>query len=149
MKAQRKETRGRPGEHGAPPKPARARKSGPKPPSQRQLRVAEEVRHVLSSIFARNEFRDPDLADVAVTVTEVRMSPDLKHATAFVTRLGRTDIDGKLPALRRAAPYLRSQLAHAMRLRVAPDVSFQADTALDYAMHIDALLRAPAVAQDL
>ena len=121
-------------------KPA-ARKSGPKPPSQRQLRVGEEVRHVLSAIFARQEFRDPDLHDVLVTVTEVRMSPDLKHATAFVTRLGRTDIDAKLPALRRAAPFFRAQLAHEMRLRVAPDVSFQADTALEYAMHINELLR--------
>ncbi len=104
---------------------------------------------MLSSLFTRSEFRDPDLADVVITVTEVRMSPDLKHATAFVTRLGRTDIEQKLPALRRAAPYFRAQLAHAMSLRVAPDVSFQADTALDYAMHIDALLRAPDVAKDL
>ena len=104
---------------------------------------------MLSGIFTRNEFHDPDLADILVTVSEVRMSPDLKHATAFVTRLGRTDIDQKLPALRRAAPYFRAQLAHAMRLRVAPDVSFQADTALEYAMHINQLLRAPDVAKDL
>ena len=124
-------------------------KRGPKAPSQRQLRVAEEVRHVLSGIFLRNEFHDPDLADVMITVTEVRMSPDLKHATAFVARLGRTDVGAKLPALTRAAPYLRSQLAHELRLRVAPDVTFQADTALDYAMHINDLLRAPEVAQDL
>ena len=150
MKTQRKALRGRAsGERDAPPKPSRIKKTGPKTPGQRQLRVAEEVRHVLSAVFTRNEFRDPDLADVLVTVTEVRMSPDLKHATAFVTRLGRTDIDQKLPALRRAAPYFRAQLAHAMRLRVAPDVSFQADTALEYAMHINALLRAPEVAQDL
>jgi ribosome-binding factor A len=148
VKAQRKETRL--GAAKAAPKRAYTeKKSTPKPPSQRQLRVAEEVRHVLSGIFTRNEFRDPDLSDVLITVTEVRMSPDLKHATAFVTRLGRTDIDAKLPALRRAAPYFRAQVAHAMRLRVAPDISFQADTALEYAMHIDALLRAPDVAKDL
>ncbi len=104
---------------------------------------------MLSAIFARQEFRDPDLHDVLVTVTEVRMSPDLKHATAFVTRLGRTDIEAKLPALKRAAPFFRAQLAHEMRLRVAPDVSFQADTALEYAMHINHLLRAPEVAKDL
>ncbi len=104
---------------------------------------------MLSGVFTRGEFRDPDLADVAITVTEVRMSPDLKHATAFVARLGRTDIDAKLPALKRAAPYFRAQLAHEMRLRVAPDVSFQADTALDYAMHINELLHAPEVAKDL
>ncbi len=135
----------------SPPRPSATakRKAGPKPPSQRQLRVAEEVRHVLSGIFTRNEFRDPDLHDILITVSEVRMSPDLKHATAFVTRLGRTDIDAKLPALRRAAPFFRAQLAHEMRLRVAPDVSFQADTALEYAMHINQLLRAPEVAKDL
>ena len=136
------------------PAPARlsktaSRKAGPKPASQRQLRVGEEIRHVLSAIFARGAFRDPDLADVAITVTEVRMSPDLKHATAFVTRLGRSDVAAKLPALTRAAPFFRAQLAHAMRLRVAPDVTFQADTALEYAMHINALLRAPGVVGDL
>ena len=118
-------------------------------PSQRQLRVAEEVRHVLSGIFARGEVRDPDLVDVLVTVTEVRISPDLRSATAFVTRLGRSDIAEKLPALRRAAPYLRGQLAKALRLRIAPEVSFQADTSIDYAMHVDTLLRAPGVARDL
>ena len=111
--------------------------------------MGEEVRHVLSGIFARGEFRDPDLADVLVTVTEVRMSPDLKHATAFVTRLGRTDIEAKLPALKRAAPFFRGQIAQEMRLRVAPDVTFLADTALEYAMHINELLRAPGVAEDI
>ena len=146
MKATRKE--GREQRAPRPYRPA-AKPSGPKPPSQRQLRVGEEVRHVLSAVFARQEFRDPDLHDVLVTVTEVRMSPDLKHATAFVTRLGRTDIEAKLPALRRAAPFFRAQLAHELRLRVAPDVSFQADTALEYAMHINQLLRTPEVAKDL
>jgi ribosome-binding factor A len=121
----------------------------PKAPSQRQLRVAEEIRHVLAGVFARGEIRDPDLADVHVTVTEVRIGPDLKHAVAFVTRLGRSDIAEKLPALRRAAPFLRSQLAKSLRLRYAPDLSFQADTSIDYAMHVDELLRAPEVRRDL
>jgi len=104
---------------------------------------------VLSGVFGRSEIRDPELADVAVTVTEVRIGPDLKRATAFVTRLGRSDIADKLPALRRAAPFLRVQVAKQLRLRVAPDLSFQADTSIDYAMHVDALLRAPGVARDL
>ncbi len=104
---------------------------------------------MLAGVFTRGGFRDPDLVDVLVTVTEVRMSPDLKHATAFVARLGRTDIDEKLPALKRAAPFFRAQLAHEMRLRVAPDVSFQPDTALEYATHINKLLHAPEVAKDL
>ena len=104
---------------------------------------------MLSGIFARGEVRDPELADVLITVTEVRISPDLRSATAFVTRLGRSDIDTKLPALRRAAPFLRGQLAKALRLRVAPEVSFQADTSIDYAMHVSKLLQAPNVARDL
>ncbi len=120
-----------------------------KAPTQRQLRVAEEIRHVLAGVFGRGEIRDPALADVVITVTEVRIGPDLKRATAFVTRLGRSDIADKLPALRRAAPFLRGQVAKALRLRVAPDLSFQADASIDYAMHVDELLRAPEVARDL
>jgi ribosome-binding factor A len=111
--------------------------------------VAEEIRHVLAGCFARGEFRDPELADARITVTEVRISPDLKHATAFVARLGRSDIDALLPALRRAAPFLRGQMAHALRLRYAPDLSFQPDTSLDHASHIEELLHSPEVARDL
>jgi ribosome-binding factor A len=120
-----------------------------KGPSQRQLRVAEEIRHVLAGIFARGEIRDPELAGVTLTVTEVRVSPDLRHATAFVTRLGRSDVAEKLPALRHAAPFLRREVAHALRLRYAPDLGFQADTSLDYAMHVDELLHRPEVRRDL
>ena len=121
----------------------------PAGPTQRQLRVAEEIRHVLADVFARTEFRDPLLTGVLVTVTEVRISPDMKHATAFVTRLGRSDVDKVLPALKRVAPFLRSQVGKLVNLRVAPEISFQSDTALEYAMHIDKLLHAPEVARDL
>ncbi len=128
---------------------AKPKQHSAKPPSQRQLRVGEEIRHVLAGIFARTEFRDPELAGVLITVTEVRISPDLKKATAFVTRLGRSDVAEKLPALRRAAAFLRVQIAHAVKLRVAPDISFQPDTALDYAMHIEDILHRPEVLRDL
>ncbi len=104
---------------------------------------------MLAGLFLRHDFRDPDLSDTQITVTEVRISPDLKKATAFVTRLGRTDIETKLPALKRAAPFFRAQVAQAMRLRIAPDISFQPDTALDYAMHINELMHNPRIAQDL
>ena len=104
---------------------------------------------MLAGIFTRREFHDPELADAEVTVTEVRVSPDLKHAAAFVTRLGRSDIGELLPALRRAAPYLRAQVAHAVRLKFAPELTFQPDSAPDYAMHVDELLRSPEVARDL
>ncbi len=118
-------------------------------PTQRQLRVAEEIRHVLAGVFARREFRDPELADAQITVTEVRIGPDLKHATAFVSRLGRSDVDALLPALKRAAPYLRGQVAHALRLRFAPDLTFQPDTRWNTPCKIDRLLHQPEVARDL
>jgi ribosome-binding factor A len=118
-------------------------------PSQRQLRVAEEIRHVLSGIFGRGEFRDPDLADAHITVTEVRIGPDLRRATVFFSRLGRSDADALLPALGRATPYLRGQVTKALRLRVAPELAFTPDHALDYAMKIDELMRRPEIARDL
>ena len=118
-------------------------------PSQRQLRVAEEIRHVLSGIFARHEFRDPELAEAEITVAEVRISPDLKHATAFVSRLGRSDVEALLPALKRASAYLRGQVAQALRLRFAPDLHFQPDHAIDYASEIDRLMHRPEVQRDL
>jgi ribosome-binding factor A len=117
--------------------------------SQRQLRVAEEIRHVLAGVFGRGEFRDPDLADARITVAEVRISPDLKHATVFVSRLGRSDVAALLPGLRRAGRYLRGEIARALHLRYAPELHFQADEALDYAMSIDRLMRRDEVARDL
>jgi ribosome-binding factor A len=118
-------------------------------PTQRQLRVAEEIRHVLAGVFTRREFRDPELAEADITVSEVRLSPDLKHATAFISRLGRADVEALLPALKRAAPWLRGQVAHALPLRYTPELSFQPDHALDYAMKINQLMQQPEVARDL
>ena len=118
-------------------------------PTQRQLRVAEEIRHVLAGVFARREFRDPELAEADITVTEVRLSPDMKNATVFVTRLGRSDIDALLPALGRAAPFLRAQVAHALPLRFTPALSFQPDHTIDQAAEIEKLLHSPEVARDL
>jgi ribosome-binding factor A len=135
----RRETRGAPAK-----KPARTAA-----PTQRQLRVAEEIRHVLAGIFLRREFRDPELAEADITVSEVRLSPDLKHATAFISRLGRTDVEALLPALKRVAPWLRSQVAHALPLRYTPELSFQPDHALDYAMKINQLMQKPEVVRDL
>jgi ribosome-binding factor A len=126
-----------------------APKGAPEGPSQRQLRVAEEVRHALASVFAREEFRDPDLHDLHITVTEVRASPDLKHMTAFVSGLGRDLTDAQFAGLRRVSPFLKRQVAHAVRLKFAPELHFQPDTALDYAMKIDALMKRPEIQRDL
>jgi ribosome-binding factor A len=130
-------------------KPGKAGLTKKAGPSQRQLRVAEEIRHVLAGIFARGEFRDPDLANAHVTITEVRIGPDLKRATAFFSRLGRSDADALVPALVRATPFLRSQVAKALRLRIAPDLMFTPDLALDHAMKIDELMHRPEIARDL
>jgi ribosome-binding factor A len=132
----------------------RAAAPGVKPPrdtgpTTRSLRIAEEIRHVLAGVFARHEFHDPELADAEVTVTEVRMSPDLRHAMVFFTRLGRSDAALLLPALKRAAPFLRTQVAHGLRLRYAPDLHFEVDSTLEEAMHLDALLRSDPVRRDL
>jgi len=120
-----------------------------KPASQRQLRVGEEVRHALAALFERGDFRDPELASARVTVTEVRASADLRHMTVFVTRLGGGDAAGLIAALRRAAPHLRARVAEVVRLKFAPDLVFRADTAIDQAARIDALLHSPQVARDL
>ena len=78
-------------------------------PSQRQLRVGEEIRHALAEVFLRTEFHEPALAKAHLTISEVRMSPDLKHATVFITQLGNKDVSPLLPALKRVSPFLRSQ----------------------------------------
>ena len=133
------------------PRQGGPRQAGPRQagPTQRQLRVAEEIRHLLAEVFNRVEFHDPALQGVRLTISEVRMSPDLKHATLFITRLGNQDITPLLPALGRAAPFLRSQIAPRLSLRVTPELKFLQDEALDEAMRINRLLKAPQVARDL
>ncbi|UEM20965.1 30S ribosome-binding factor RbfA [Skermanella mucosa] len=118
-------------------------------PSQRQLRVGEELRHALAEVLRRGDFRDPDLQNLNVTVTEVRISPDLRNATAFITPLGGGHSDETVAALRRAAAFFRSQIARAVKLRYVPTLSFEADTSFEYADHINRLLHDPEVARDL
>lgn len=118
-------------------------------PSQRQLRVGEELRHALAEILERGAVRDPGLGSASITVTEVRVSPDLRNATVYVTPLGGGDTAGVLAALSRAGPYLRRLVARSVQLRYVPAIAFCADRTFDEAAHIDALLRDPAVARDL
>jgi ribosome-binding factor A len=118
-------------------------------PSQRQLRVGEEVRHALVEILREGHARDPDLRDANVTVTEVSISPDLANAMAFVMPLGGRKSGSIVAALNRAAPYFRSQLAHAVQLRHVPRLSFALDTSFSYAEKIDGLLHIPEVERDL
>lgn len=130
-----------------------ARKSSRPPersgPSQRQLRVAEEIRHVLASALMRGELRDPALMDVSVTISEVRISPDLKNATVFSLPLGGAKVEDVLKGLNRSAPYLRSQVGAAMQLRHVPTLTFVQDKSFDAAHHIEELLKSEKVARDL
>jgi ribosome-binding factor A len=122
---------------------------GHKAPSQRQLRVGEELRHIIANIIERGDIRDPDLQGRAITVTEVRISPDLKNATVFVVPLGGGDTAPILKGLKRARPFLRHEIARSVDLRAVPDLSFEPDVSFDEASKIDALLRSPAVRRDL
>ncbi|MBI0083258.1 30S ribosome-binding factor RbfA [Commensalibacter sp. M0402] len=124
-------------------------KKDSKGPSQRQLRVAEEIRHILADLFIRIEFRVPELQGQKFTITEVRMTPDLRHAIVYISHLGKSDVGDFLPALKRVAPYLRNQLSQKIRLKFLPDLRFQPDTTLDYAAKIDAVLNSPEVLRDL
>lgn len=118
-------------------------------PSQRQLRVGEELRHALAGILERGSLRDPALREVSITVTEVRASPDLKNATVFVMPLGGEAAEDIVDALRRAAPYLRSLVAKQVELRHIPRLQFEVDRSFSDAERVDALLRRPEVARDL
>ncbi|MGE4528231.1 MAG: 30S ribosome-binding factor RbfA [Rhodospirillaceae bacterium] len=118
-------------------------------PSQRQLRVGEEIRHLVAQALERGELHDPVLDVVPVTISEVRVSPDLRHATAFVMPLGGLRLDDVLAALSRNAWVFNKLIARALRLRYTPTLNFIADTSFDEASHIDAVLRRPEVARDL
>jgi ribosome-binding factor A len=111
--------------------------------------VAEEIRHVLARVLMRGELRDPMLAGVSVTISEVRISPDLKNATVFSLPLGGAHVENVLKGLNRSAPYLRAQVGQALQLRYAPTLSFVKDVSFDEAHHIEELLKSDKVARDL
>ncbi len=111
--------------------------------SQRQLRVGEALRHGLADLLAAGSLRDPALRDASITVTEVRVTADLRHATVYVMPLGGEGIANILSGLGRAAPHLRGRLSRLVRLKFAPELHFEADTSFDEAGRIDRLLREP------
>ena len=113
------------------------------------MRVGEEMRHVLARLLARGDLRDPALAGQALTVTEVRVSPDLKNATAFVVPLGGAGMEDRVAALNRAAGFLRGQLGREMTLRHVPRLAFAADRSFDQAGRVEAILARPSVRRDL
>ena len=117
--------------------------------SQRQLRVGEELRHALARILREGECRDPALGNTSITVTEVRMSPDLRNATAFVMPLAGTNAAEMLAGLKRSATFLKGLVAREVQLRNAPNLVFSLDDSFDQADRIGVLLARPEVARDL
>src|SRR5438067_4996553 len=117
--------------------------------SQRQLRVGETVRHAVADILAQGSVHDADLEGHIITVSEVRMSPDLKLATIYVMPLGGRDTDIVLASLDRNKKFLRGEIARRVNLKFAPDVRFRVDERFDEAERIEKLLRTPAVQRDL
>ena len=126
-----------------------AHQTEPQERSVRLLRVGEQVRHVLSEILQRGDVHDETLAKHMVSITEVRMSPDLRHATVFAKPLLGKDEEVVLKALRTNTAYLQSEVARRVNLKYAAKLKFLADESFDEGSHIDALLRAPGVARDL
>ena len=121
-------------------------------PTQRQLRVGEEIRHSIAWALERGEVRDHAVVGVAITVTEVRISPDLKNATVFITPLGGGDqeaVTAVTDGLNRAAPFFRRMIAKQLELRAVPRLKFIPDVSFDKASEMDALMRRADVARDL
>ncbi|RST86122.1 30S ribosome-binding factor RbfA [Aquibium carbonis] len=119
-------------------------------PSQRMLRVGEQVRHALSDVLQRGEVLDEVIENTVISISEVRMSPDLKIATAFVTPLGTKDGDAVIKALAQNAKFIRGRVSGALRqMKYMPEFRFRLDTSYDNMSKIDQLLRSPEVARDL
>jgi ribosome-binding factor A len=125
------------------------RAASAKAPSQRQLKVGELIRHALAEIFARGEIVDEVLSRYSLTVSEVRMSPDLKLATAFVLPLGGAGAEDVVGHLEQHKRFLRGELARRVSLRFVPELRFKTDTSFASSQRIDELLASPKVSRDL
>jgi len=136
-----------------PPHPSRGRSIGqkraPTGPTQRQLRAGELVRHALVDIIRHDPFSDPVLDGVSVTISEVRVSPDLKHALCFIQPLGGQSADEVIAALNRATRLLRGELGRAIDMKFTPELKFVPDDTFDNAARIDRLLSDPRVRRDV
>ncbi|WP_374409765.1 30S ribosome-binding factor RbfA [Novosphingobium colocasiae] len=121
----------------------------PEQHSVRLLKVGEQVRHVLSEILTRQQVHDSTLSAHSVSVTEVRMTPDLRQATAYVKPLLGEDEEAVLKALRTHTAFFQREVAQRLKLRFAAKIQFRADESFDEASRIDALLSDPRVQRDL
>lgn len=118
-------------------------------PSQRQLRVGEEIRRVLARVFERGELHEPALSGVRITLSEVSVSPDLRNATVWVIPPIDGEIADILPVLSRVAGRLSGQVAREVRMKFAPRLTFKRDTAFDASQRMNAILNDPVIRQDV
>jgi ribosome-binding factor A len=125
------------------------RDSAPGGGSQRQLRVGELVRHAIAEILTRGDVHDPVIEGHLITIPEVRMTPDLRLATIYVMPLAGRDVDEVIEAFENNKKFIRTEIAHAINLKFAPDIRFRADERFGEAERIDKLLRSPQVKRDL
>jgi ribosome-binding factor A len=125
------------------------RDKGARAPSQRQLKVGETIRHALADIFFRGDIVDEVLSRYSLTVPEVRMTPDLKLATAFIFPLGGEGADEAVAHLNKHKRFLRGELAKRISMKFMPELRFKVDTSFEASARIDELLASPKVARDL
>ena len=126
-----------------------SRHDGPLGPSQRQLRVGEMLRHALADILRANEIRDPDLAGVSVTITQVKPSPDMRYATVYCEPLGGENARAVIAALNRHKGFLRGEMGHRITTKFTPDLRFVEDQSFAEAQKIETILKSPEVQRDL
>lgn len=125
------------------------KKPSAKAPTQRQLRVGEEIKRVVSNIFERGEIREPEVENAVITVTEVRISPDLKNAKIFIITFNGENVENIIKILNESKWYFRKQLSKNMVCKFTPEVRFYKDDSFDEAFRIESLLRDPKVASDI
>jgi len=129
--------------------PRHQHQSRDKGPSQRQLRVGEMLRHALSQVLVRGDIRDPDLEGVSVTITQVKPSGDMRHATVFCEPLGGQNADRIIKALNRHKAFIRGEMGHMIELKFTPELRFVEDASFAEAEKIENLLKSERVARDL
>ncbi|HSM94934.1 MAG TPA: 30S ribosome-binding factor RbfA [Rhizomicrobium sp.] len=129
--------------------PRHQHQSREKGPSQRQLRVGEMLRHALSQVLMRGDIRDDDLAGVSVTITQVKPSGDMRHATVYCEPLGGKNADRIIKALNRHKAFIRGEMGHMIELKFTPDLRFVEDDSFAEAEKIENLLKSERVRRDL
>jgi ribosome-binding factor A len=118
-------------------------------PTQRQLRVGEMLRHALAEVLRRGDIRDPDLAGISVTITQVKPSPDMRHATVFCEPLGGKNAKPVIAALNKHKGFLRGELGHMITMKFTPDLRFVEDESFAEAQKIETILKSSRVQRDL